>query len=259
MPKSVLRRRLLASASTDLRDNKTLATAGSLYQFSVQGRNVSHYFEPIEGNRRTQGRLQILTSIEAEKRKSLAGDADEIWQIMPVEKRDKSRRKHEVPPYVDEQGWMLAAQRFSTTSSPTASQYSAEPALGTAYIAVRSDTPDEGKALNLLWNSTPVLIQLLSMRSKKAAYIHWSATQLQSVKLPASAREPLLVRTLAAVHDELADMAVRSRRSRPRHHRRRNGRAVRTQPENRCSVADVAQRGAIHAQRVADRRLSSVQ
>ena len=198
----------LATASTALRKNARLPTAGSLYQFSVQGRNVSHYFEPIEGNPRTQGRLGILTSIREEGRKFLEGDADEIWQIMPVEKRDKSRRKHEVPPYVNEQGWMLAAQRFSTTSSRTASQHTAAPALGTAYVAIRTDTPDEAKALNLLWNSTPVLIQLLSMRAKKAAYIHWSATQLQSVRLPADARDLNLVRTLAGVHEELADMEI---------------------------------------------------
>ena len=60
--------------------------------------------------------------------------------------------------------------------------------------------------MNLLWNSTPVLIQLLSMRSKTAAYPKWSVTQLQSVKVPADARKLTLVRTLAAVHDELADL-----------------------------------------------------
>ena len=198
----------LATACRDVRHNAELTTTGSLYKFSVQGRNVSHYFEPMEGNPRTQGRLRILTSIHEEGREFLEGAADEIWQIMPVEKRDKSRRKHEVPKYVNEQGWMLAAQRFRTTSSRTASQYSAEPALGTAYIAIRTDTPDEAKTLNLLWNSTPVLIQLLSMRAKTAAYVHWSATQLQSVNLPVDAREPSLVRTLAGVHDELADREI---------------------------------------------------
>ena len=179
-----------------------------LYQFSLQGRNVSHCFEPMDGNARTHGRLGILTSIAEERRNYLVGAADEVWQIMPVEKRDKRGGKDAVPKYVNEQGWMLAAQRFRTTSSRTASQYTAEPALGTAYVAVRTDTPDEAKALNLLWNSTPVLIQLLSMRAKTAAYIHWSATQLQSVRLPADARDPNLVRTLAAVHEELADMEI---------------------------------------------------
>ena len=200
--------RQLATASTDLRHNATLATAGSLYEFSIKGGNVAHCFEPIEGNPRTHGRLGIFTSIAEERRSHLAGDADAVWQIIPVEKRDKRGGTDAVPKYVDEQGWMLAAQRFSTTSSRTASQYTTEPALGTAYIAVRTTTPDEAKALNLLWNSTPVLIQLLGMRSKKAAYIHWSSTQLQSVKLPADAREPKLVQTLAGVHDELVDLEL---------------------------------------------------
>ena len=103
---------------------------------------------------------------------------------------------------------MLAAQRFRTTSSRTASQYTAEPALGTGYIAIRTDTRDEAKALNLVWNSTPVLIQLLSMRAKSAAYIHWSATQLKGVRIPADAREPSLVEALAKVHDELAELEL---------------------------------------------------
>lgn len=198
----------LATASTDLRHNVTLPTAGSLYDFSIKGGNVMHCFEPIEGNPRTHGRLRILTSIAEERRSHLAGDADATWQIIPVEKRDKRGGTDAVPKYVDEQGWMLAAQRFRTTSSRTTSQYTAEPALGTAYIAIRTDSPEEAKVLNLLWNSTPVLIQLLSMRSKSAAYIHWSSTQLQSVKLPADAREPKLVQALAGVHDELVDLEL---------------------------------------------------
>ena len=198
----------LATASAELRKNPRLATAGSLYQFGLLGRNVSHCFEPIEGNPRTHGRLEIFTSIAEERRNYLAGAADEVWQVIPVEKRDKRGGTDPVPKYVNEQGWMLAAQRFRTTSSRTASQYTAEPALGTAYIAIRTDTPDEAKALNLLWNSTPLLIQLLSMRAKSAAYIHWSGTQFQSVRLPADAREPDLVRTLAAVHDDLAAMEI---------------------------------------------------
>ena len=198
----------LATACTHLRKNGRLATAESLYRFGVQGRDVSRFFEPMEGNARTHGRLGILTSIAEQSRKCLVGTPDEVWQVMPVEKRDTRGGKDAVPKYVNEQGWMLAAQRFSTTSSRTASQYTAEPALGTAYATIRTDTPDEAKTLNLLWNSTPVLIQLLSMRAKKAAYIHWSGTQLQSVRLPADAREPNLVRALTGVHEELAAMEI---------------------------------------------------
>ena len=53
-----------------------------------------------------------------------------------------------------------------------------------------------------------MLIQLLSMRAMTAAYIHWSATQLKSVRLPPDARVPKLVRTLAGFHEELADMQI---------------------------------------------------
>ena len=87
----------LATASTALRQNEKLATAGSLYQFSAKGRNVSHCFEPMEGNPRTHGRLGILTSIAEERRNCLVGAADEVWQIMPVEKRDKRGGKDAVP------------------------------------------------------------------------------------------------------------------------------------------------------------------
>ena len=36
----------------------------------------------------------------------------------------------------------------------------------------------------------------------------WSSTQLQSVRLPAQARDPDLVRMLTGVHDELADLEI---------------------------------------------------
>ena len=119
----------LATASTWLRNSAQLATAESLYRFSIKGSNVAHCFEPIEGDPRTQVRLGILTSIAEEGRKYLAGAADEVWQVIPVERRDKRGGTDAIPKYVDEQGWMLAAQRFRTTSSRTASQYTAEPAL----------------------------------------------------------------------------------------------------------------------------------
>ena len=53
-----------------------------------------------------------------------------------------------------------------------------------------------------------MLIQLLSRRTKKAAYVHWSVTELANVRLPPDVREPKLVRTLAGVHNDLADMEI---------------------------------------------------
>ena len=48
----------------------------------------------------------------------------------------------------------------------------------------------------------------MSRRTKKAAYVHWSVTELANVRLPSDAREPTLVRTLAGVHDDLADLEI---------------------------------------------------
>ena len=136
----------LATASTDLRHAARLATTGSLYQFSVKGGNVRRYFEPIEGNPRTHGRLRIFTSIGEERREHLVGVADAIWQVIPVERREKEGGTDVVPRSVAEQGWMLAAQRFSDDQlSHRRVSTPAEPALGTAYIAIRTDSPDEAK------------------------------------------------------------------------------------------------------------------
>ena len=63
--------------------------------------------------------------------------------------------------------------------------------------------------LNLLWNSTPVFIQLSSMRAKSAAYIHWKPLRsFRASGCPRMLGNPTLVRTLAAVHDELAEMEI---------------------------------------------------
>ncbi|MCY4669348.1 MAG: hypothetical protein OXC29_15365, partial [Rhodococcus sp.] len=187
-------------------DNSTssLAPASSLYAFGSPSQAIYDEFERPSPQTDGAPEIGMLTGIAEELRLSLRGTPDEVWRERPATRRRRAAKPGLAQTHIRNAGWMNAADRFSTTSSRTASQYTAERALGTAYIAIRTNTPEEAKALNLLWNSTPVVVQLLNMRSKKAAYIHWSGTQLQSVKLPADAREPTLVQTLAAVHDQLA-------------------------------------------------------
>ena len=192
----------LLSAST------TLTPASRLYEFGSPSRSMHDEFEPASPDTDGAPEVGMLTGIAENLRLSLRGTPDEIWRARPAGRRRRAAKPGLAQTHIQNAGWMLAAQRFSTTSSRTTSQYTAAPALGTSYVAIRTDTPEEAKTLSLLWNSTPVVIQLLSMRSKKATYPKWSVTQLQSVRVPANAREPKLVRTLAAVHDELADMGI---------------------------------------------------
>ena len=198
----------LADAAAALTASATLMPASSVYEFGSPSQAMHDEFEPASPDTEGAPEVGMLTGIAENLRLSLRGTPDEIWRERPATRRRRVAKPGLAQTHIQNAGWMLAAQRFRTTSSRTASQYTAEPALGTAYIAIRTDTPDEAKTLNLLWNSTPVLIQLLSMRAKTAAYPKWSVTQLQSVRLPADTREPNLVRTLAGVHNELTDLEI---------------------------------------------------
>ena len=60
----------------------------------------------------------------------------------------------------------------------------------------------------MIWNSTPTLLQLLSMRSKKATYPQWSIHQLKGVRIPARVKEPNVIEVLAKIHDELAGQEI---------------------------------------------------
>ena len=198
----------LAKAAWDLKNANGLCSVKELYKFGPPTQKMILAFEPMSGNPRTRDEVWMFRSIKEKLRQHLTGEPEERWQTIPLDRRDRNVRQEERPSYLDEQGWMLAAQRFRTTSSRTVSQYCDRQCLGTAYVAIRTETREEAKALNLLWNSTPALVQLLSMRSKTAAYPNWSIAQLQSVRLPAEARDPDLVQALAGVHDDLAELPL---------------------------------------------------
>ena len=70
-------------------------------------------------------------------------------------------------------------------------------------MPVLTKTLTQAKALCVVWNSTPVLLQLLNMRSKKLMYVNWSVAQLASVRLPATLHDTDQEAALAAVYDRL--------------------------------------------------------
>ena len=43
-------------------------------------------------------------------------------------------------------------------------------------MPVVTETVDQAKALCVVWNSTPVLLQLLNMRTKTLTYLNWSVS-----------------------------------------------------------------------------------
>ena len=73
-------------------------------------------------------------------------------------------------------------------------------------MPIVTETLDQSKALCLLWNSTPVILQLLNMRTKMLMYLNWSVAQLGSVRVPASLGDGGKAKdALVAVYDRLCN------------------------------------------------------
>ena len=70
-------------------------------------------------------------------------------------------------------------------------------------MPVVTETLKQAKALCVVWNSTPALIQLLNMRSKMLMYPKWSVKQIRSVNVPASLENAETQAALEAVYDRV--------------------------------------------------------
>ena len=83
--------------------------------------------------------------------------------------------------------------------------YSRKKTLGNAFLAVATETASQAKALCALWNSTPCVLQLLNMRSRKLMYAKWAAGQLESVRVPKALCQPDIESALAEVLERFGD------------------------------------------------------
>ena len=194
----------LATTAADLQQDVSLKIAAGQWDFGPNGASTHDTFERIPDNEEiSPDDVMIFGSIEAEHRKQLIGEADRRGRLRPPNRRRVPLTEKKATQYLDAASHVLLAQRFRTTSSRTTAQFSERAALGTAYIPVKTASKAEAKVLNLLWNSTPVLLQLLNMRSKSAAYPFWTVDQLKAVRVPASASHAGNADRLATTHDRL--------------------------------------------------------
>ena len=190
----------LTEAAAEISEDERLTNAGTAFEFGPPGQRTNDSFEPVPVSEETPNDIPMFNSIEQAGRACLTGKGNGRYRQRPTERQPRKMSPKLFNKYLKSMAHTLVATRFSTTSSRTTAQFSERPALGTAYIPVKTASIAEAKALNLLWNSTPVLLQLLNMRSKKATYPKWSVDQLSSVRIPAIAGA---ADRLAAVHDRL--------------------------------------------------------
>ena len=101
-------------------------------------------------------------------------------------------------------GWVLLANRGRVNNARLVGVCASAKSFGSGFMPVVTETRAQAKALCLVWNSTPVLLQLLNMRTKMLMYLSWSVAQLGSVRVPESLNDATdAPGALVAVYDRL--------------------------------------------------------
>ncbi len=121
--------------------------------------------------------VPLFWSIAAKIHRRMAGTPDH--QGYP--KADKS---HLARRYWEMRSHTLVTERYDTISGRLTALWSPTPSIGSGWIPVAVSGKPEGKALVAWWNSTPVRLMLLNLRTKKLTYPSWSLAQLRQVGVP---------------------------------------------------------------------------
>ena len=186
----------LAEAAAELRAASGLCRLDALYNMGPDGRRIRDAFERVTDGTSMASDVAVFDSISSDLRVSLAGDPDAVWRPRPGKERM-------VRSYLARTGWMLLMNRADTHAASVVGVCASPKGLGSGLMPVVTETPEQAQALSVVWNSTPVLLQLLNMRTKKLTYLNWSVAQLGSVRVPASLGDAGEQATLVAAYDRL--------------------------------------------------------
>ena len=183
----------LAEAATQLRAGSGLCRLDALYEIGLRLRDA---FERVTDRSSADGDVAVFDSVSSELRVSLAGDPDAVW-------RPKPGKESQARSFAARMGWMLLMNRARVNNARVVGVCAAAKNSGSGFMPVVTETLAQAKALCLVWNSTPVLLQLLNMRTKMLMYLSWSVAQLGSVHVPASLSNVEGQATLVATYDRL--------------------------------------------------------
>ena len=203
---------VLAEAAWELEQHGDLVRTDQLYEFGPVGRTATDVF--IACAPRDEPSIEIFETIDSNQVQTINARGAPYRDRTDRELR--RAQKVDLPDrYRSRGGWALLAHRFGTTSTRVTAVCAAERSLGTAFMPVQTNNRDEAKVLVLLWNSTPVLLQLLNNRSKKLSYPKWSRAQLGAIRLPGVARSWPVIADAVRVFAELEDVVLDSLRDAP--------------------------------------------
>ena len=186
----------LARAALKVRNAPTVMPLSDLYHTGPAGRRIHDAYQRVTDGSSTGSDVAVFDSVSSAHCVSLAGNPDAIW-------RPKAGKESLAARYVRQRGWAMLANRADVHNARVAGMCASKKSFGSGFMPIITGTLSQAKALILVWNSTPVLVQLLNMRSKKLMYLHWSVAQLRSVRVPVSLGDTEQQAALVAVYDRL--------------------------------------------------------
>ena len=194
----------LAEAALQIRAASGLCQLNALYDMGPAGQRIRDAFEHVKDGSSTGEDVDVFDSVSSELRVSLAGDPDAVW-------RPRSGKESMVRSYLARMGWVLLTNRARVNNARLVGVCAAAKSFGSGFMPVVTETLAQAKALCVVWNSTPVLLQLLNMRTKMLMYLSWSVAQLGSVRVPASLGDaPEAQAQLVAIYDSLCRERLQS-------------------------------------------------
>ena len=186
----------LAEVAGQIRQAPGLCQLTALYDMGPAGQRIRDAFEQVTDGSSTGEDVDVFDSVSSELRVSLASAPDAAWRPRPG-------KESMVRSYLARMGWTLLTNRARVNNARLVAVCAAAKGFGSGFMPVVTETPAQAKALCLVWNSTPVLLQLLNMRTKMLMYLGWSVAQLGSVRVPASLGDSEGQASLVADYDRL--------------------------------------------------------
>ena len=187
----------LAEAAAQVRQASGLCQLSALHDMGPAGQRIRDAFEQVTDGSSTEADVAVFDSVSSDLRVSLAGSPDARWRPRPG-------KESMVRSYLARMGWVQLMNRARVNNARLVGVCATAKSFGSGFMPVVTETLAQAKALCLVWNSTPVLLQLLNMRTKMLMYLSWSVAQLGSVRVPASLGDLAGVQAeLVAVYDRL--------------------------------------------------------
>ena len=169
----------LAEAAAQVREAPGLCQLNAVYDMGPAGQRIRDAFQPVTDGSSTEDDVDVFDSVSSDLRVSLASRPDALW-------RPRRGKESMVRSYLARTGWVLLANRGRVNNARLVGVCASAKSFGSGFMPVVTETRAQAKALCLVWNSTPVLLQLLNMRTKMLMYLSWSVAQLGSVRVPES-------------------------------------------------------------------------